>query len=445
MPRKSSTLDEAVMLIQILTRIPKGRLITAQQLKQELDAAGIPIRIRTLQRYLKTMASTDVFGIDCDMRSRPYGYKQSTAGGTLLSQQMSVHECLLLRLAQEHMRFMIPTTLSKSLSPLFDMASQKFNETLSAAPRNEKAWLKKIAVVGSSLPMMPPKISRTIFEAVSEALFRELKLEIEYDSASGKQVKSLITPLGLVQQDVRLYLVCMFDRYENVRHLALHRLTKARVTEFQAERPKDFSLDSYVNSCHFNYSDGSGRKVELSFRFTNAVTALNLNETPFNRTQRLEKLPDGSFHLSVILTDSPLIDGWIAVWKDKAGISELTRTPVTGSGIALAAEPPKYTRPGRVYNKNGAYEGRMDSSGRMYDQSGRYVGREDSSGRRYDASGRYQGRTDADGHRYDSSGRYQGHQDSSGRWYEQSGRYQGRESRDGSRYDSSGRYQGRTR
>lgn len=288
MPRKSSTLDEAVMLIQILTRIPKGRLITAQQLKQELDAAGIPIRIRTLQRYLKTMASTDVFGIDCDMRSRPYGYKQSTAGGTLLSQQMSVHECLLLRLAQEHMRFMIPTTLSKSLSPLFDMASQKFNETLSAAPRNEKAWLKKIAVVGSSLPMMPPKISRTIFEAVSEALFRELKLKIEYDSASGKQVKSLITPLGLVQQDVRLYLVCMFDRYENVRHLALHRLT-------------------------------------------NAVTALNLNETPFNRTQRLEKLPDGSFHLSVILTDSPLIDGWIAVWKDKAGISELTRTPVMGT------------------------------------------------------------------------------------------------------------------
>ena len=327
MPRKSSTLDEAVMLIQILTRIPKGRLITAQQLKQELDAAGIPIQIRTLQRYLKTMASTDVFGIDCDMRSRPYGYKQSTAGGTLLSQQMSVHECLLLRLAQEHMRFMIPTTLSKSLSPLFDMASQKFNETLSADSRNEEAWLKKIAVVGSSLPMMPPKISRTIFEAVSEALFRELKLEIEYDSASGKQVKSLITPLGLVQQDVRLYLVCMFDRYENVRHLALHRLTKARVTEFQADRPKDFSLDSYVNSCHFNYSDGSGRKVELSFRFTNAVTALNLNETPFNRTQRIEKLPDGSFHLSVILTDSPLIDGWIAVWKDKAGISELTRTP----------------------------------------------------------------------------------------------------------------------
>ena len=38
--------------------------------------------------------------------------------------------------------------------------------------------------------------------------------------------------------------------------------------------------------------------------------------------------------MRVILTDSPLIDGWIAVWKDKAGISELTRTPVMGRGIA---------------------------------------------------------------------------------------------------------------
>ena len=328
MSRKPTTLDEAVMLIQILTRIPRGRLITAQELQQELEAAGMPMHIRTLQRYLKTIVENDVFGIDCDMRSRPYGYKQSTSGGKLFSQQMSVHEGLLLRLAQEHMRFMIPATLSKSLSPLFDMASKKFNETFPGSSRKEEAWLKKVAVVGSSLPMMPPKISPAIFEAVSEALFRELKLEVEYVNASGKQVTSLVTPLGLVQQDVRLYLVCTFEGYENVRHLALHRLSKTRLTEFAAERPKTFSLDAYVDSRHFNYSDGSGRKVELSFRFTNAVTALNLNETPFNRTQKIEKLPDGTFRLSVILTDSPLIDGWLAVWSSMAGISELSRKPI---------------------------------------------------------------------------------------------------------------------
>ena len=77
------------------------------------------------------------------------------------------------------------------------------------------------------------------------------------------------------------------------------------------------------------------------------------------------------------------------------------RTLLGALGLALAAplssasaaEPPKYTRPGRVYNQNGAYEGRMDSSGRMYDQSGRYQGRESRDGSRYDSSGRYQGKT----------------------------------------------------
>ncbi len=328
MPGKSSSLDEAVTLIQIITRIPKGRRITALELQQELEAAGIPIQIRTLQRYLKTIVETDVFGIECDTRARPYGYKQSTAGGKLLSQQMSVHEGLLLRLAQEHMRFMIPSTLSKSLSPMFDMASKKFNENFPGSSRKEEAWLKKVAVVGSSLPQMPPKITKSIFEAVSEALFRELKLEVEYVNSRGKHVKSIVTPLGLVQQDVRLYLVCTFENYDNVRHLALHRLSRARVTEFVAERPKDFSLDAYVDSRHFNYSDGTGGNVELSFRFTNAVTALNLQETPFNRTQKIEELPDGSFRLTVILPESRLIDGWLAVWSGPAGISELTRTPI---------------------------------------------------------------------------------------------------------------------
>ncbi len=66
MSRKPTTLDEAVMLIQILTRIPRGRLITAQELQQELEAAGMPMHIRTLQRYLKTIVENDVFGIDCD-------------------------------------------------------------------------------------------------------------------------------------------------------------------------------------------------------------------------------------------------------------------------------------------------------------------------------------------------------------------------------------------
>lgn len=82
MSRKPTTLDEAVMLIQILTRIPRGRLITAQELQQELEAAGMPMHIRTLQRYLKTIVENDVFGIDCDMRSRPTATSRAPRAGS---------------------------------------------------------------------------------------------------------------------------------------------------------------------------------------------------------------------------------------------------------------------------------------------------------------------------------------------------------------------------
>lgn len=326
MSRKTTCLDEAVTILRILQRIPKNRKITANEILDGLVAAGIPIHIRTLQRYLKAIADTPALGIECDTRTRPYGYKQSLTGGKLLEQQISVHEGLLLRLAQEHMRFMIPAELTKSLSPLFDTAQQKFNE--SSTTKRARDWLKKVAVVSSTLPMTAPKISPTIFNHVSEALFREVKLEVEYHNRQGRLIQGLVSPLGLVQQDVRLYLVCRFDNYDNVRHLALHRLDKATPTPFTVERPKDFKLDTYVKSRHFNYTDGTGDWVRLSFRFKEASLARNLEETPFNASQRIEQLPDGDFRLTVDLEDSPLIDGWLAVTGRLSPLSDVTRTPI---------------------------------------------------------------------------------------------------------------------
>lgn len=326
MARKTSALDEAITLIEILQRIPKHRKVTLLEIQEGLAASGIELRTRTLQRYLKAITETPAFGIECDQRARPYGYKQGVNGMATLSHQVSVHECLLLRLAQEHMRFMIPSQLSKSLSPLFEIAQQKFNE--SSTKKREQAWLKKVAVVSNTLPMQPPKYRVPVFDNVSEALFREVKLEIEYENGQGRNVKSLVNPLGLVQQDVRLYLVCTFDGYKDVRHLALHRLKKAEATEFLADRPRKFNLDAYVNSRQFNYTDGETNKVHVSFKFDNAVTARQLSETPFNKTQKIEELGDGRFSFSVDLDDSPLIDGWLAVLKHYTTITDLVKAPI---------------------------------------------------------------------------------------------------------------------
>ena len=91
---------------------------------------------------------------------------------------------------------------------------------------------------------------------MSRALWNNTKLDIEYENSSGDVKTGTVSPLGLVQQDERTYLVCVFEGFKDVRHLALHRLRSAETLPFVADRPEDFELDTYVADRHFNFSNG---------------------------------------------------------------------------------------------------------------------------------------------------------------------------------------------
>lgn len=64
--------------------------------------------------------------------------------------------------------------------------------------------------------------------------------------------------------------------------------------------------------------------------FESDQTARNLTETPFNTSQTLEKGEDGIWHLEVDIQDSMLLDGWVAMWKEKAGIRRSDKQPIEG-------------------------------------------------------------------------------------------------------------------
>jgi len=54
---------------------------------------------------------------------------------------------------------------------------------------------------------------------------------------------------------------------------------------------------------------------------TGDVTAKNLEETPFNTSQKLTRKEDGTWHLEVDIQDSRMLDGWVAMWKNDAQIT----------------------------------------------------------------------------------------------------------------------------
>lgn len=325
MTRNTSSFDEAFVVLEILKRIPRdSSRVTAKEILQSLNESGIQISERSLQRCLKALSEDGRFHVECDKREKPYGYRILKNGEYPGEFFLQPSECLLLELAKQHLAYQIPEKLSKSFDYLFNRATDILKD--SKKSKKQKNWLNKIAILTSSLARIPPNIKPRIFEAVSNALYEDRKLRVTYCNTEGKKSERIVTPLALVQQDQRIYLVCQYDGFSNFRHLALHRFLKAEVTDFSVDVPKDFDLKKYTQSTSFNY--GSFKKIHLTIEFSSPVAALNLKETPFNETQTLVELEDGFYRLEVDMVETRLLDGWIAMWKDDAGMRLIERKEI---------------------------------------------------------------------------------------------------------------------
>ena len=310
MARTGSRASDSLLLLTVLKRIPHNRWISTVELMNELEEAGTPIPVRRLQRLLQRLCSSEEFSVVSDTRAKPYGYRRMNPKSDLGGTRLKPEECVVLRLAEEQMKYLLPASVMESLRPLFDRAREAMKESPVGDPA--AGWLKKVATVPGKLPVMPSKILPRIFSAVSKELWNNTKLDIEYENSSGDVKTGTVSPLGLVQQDERTYLVCVFEGFNDVRHLALHRLRSAETLPFVAERPEDFELDTYVADRHFNFSNGE--KVRLVLESDDGYLKRYLTETPFNTTQKLTEFADGSWRCEAVLDDSPLIDAWVAMW-----------------------------------------------------------------------------------------------------------------------------------
>ncbi|MDA8383152.1 MAG: WYL domain-containing protein [Betaproteobacteria bacterium] len=308
---RKDSLDTAFLLLEILKRIPKGRKITAAELQEQLAAKGLARDIRSIQRHLDTLSER--FDIERDDRSKPYGYRWKEGAEGIALPSLSPQESLLLKMAHEHLRALLPPKLSKTLAGFFDQAESNLGPGTSA--KQERAWLKKVRVVPTSQPLLPPEVKAAVFEAVTEALFENRYLEVVYKNASGQTVEAKVMPLGLAQQGPRLYLVCRFDGYDNERNLALHRFVRVVASTLTFEYPKDFDLAKFDADGHFGY--GNGEKVRLSFRIDKEA-GLHITESPLSKDQVVVEHED-CYEISATVVDSAMLEWWLrgfgdAVW-----------------------------------------------------------------------------------------------------------------------------------
>lgn len=318
MPKRPDSLETLQIALEMVRRIPKGRTITASELRQQLSDAGFERDMRTIQRQLETLS--EYYDIDRDDSTKPYRYSWKERARGLSLPSLSAQECLLLTLAEQQLGQLLPPRLMKSMNGFFAQARSQLDAQSTA--RKEKDWLQKVRVVGTSQPLLPPKVDPDVFEQVSNALFGDQWLTVEYRNAAGKKVQGRIMPLGLAQQGPRMYLVCRFDGYDNERNLALHRIISAKASAFTFERPPEFDLKQFDDDGRFGYGDG--QKIRLSFSIEKAA-GFHLLETPLSEDQKVVE-SELAYTITATVVDSDMLDWWLRGFGDAIGnISKLKR------------------------------------------------------------------------------------------------------------------------
>lgn len=309
MPKRPEGPETVLLALELLRRIPRNRKVTASELHAQLTAAGFHRDLRTIQRQLDTL--TQHFDLERDERSKPYGYKWQEHAKGLSAPMLSEQDSLLLTLAEQHLKNLLPANLMKSMEAFFSQARTNLSSQEHAA--REREWLSKVRVVATTQPLLPPTIKAGVFDEVSTALYANRWLRLSYKNATGKTSEAEVMPLGLAQQGERLYLVCRYQGHTNERSLALHRILSAEASTLTFERPPSFDLQAYDADGRFGI--GCGRKIVLRFEIEKPA-GLHLLESPLAVDQQVTELPD-HYAITATLVETEQLDWWLKSFGDK--------------------------------------------------------------------------------------------------------------------------------
>ncbi len=327
MKKSKSEQNNLALSLELLRRIPRNRKISTAEIHAQLSEAGLARSLRTIQRQLDTLS--EHFEIEKDERSKPFGYSWKEKAKGLSMPLLNPQESLLLILAQEQLRHLLPVSLMKSMDDFFRQA--RYNLDDSGNKRLEKEWLSKIRVVSETQPLLPPKIKADVFETVSRALFANKWLNINYKNASGTCAEADVMPLGLAQQGPRLYLVCRYKGFNNERTLALHRILDAKASTLDFTRPPEFTLQKYDADGRFGF--GEGQHIELQFNISKECGG-HLLETPLSKDQQVRDM-DEHYAITATVVDSARLTWWLRGFGD--GVWGIVRTPVATSLVGEKA------------------------------------------------------------------------------------------------------------
>lgn len=328
MPSTQQTLFRQWLMLQALPRAPLRT--TAADLAERLAGEGHHVSKRSVERDLQALS--EVFPIECDDRSKPYGWSWMRNAPSFSLPGMSPLQALVLKTAEVHLKGLLPASQLAELKPLFQQASQ----TLGTKPNREglAAWPRSIAVVPATLPFIPPEIDPEVLRTIHQALIDHRQVRITYQPRATKQSKTYaIHPIGLIQRGSVSYLACTVEDFEDPRLLAMHRIRKAEALDAAARKQPPEVMEAAKAMVSSGFSDRGPIKLVMRMA-TDAIAHIEENRLSIDQ----KVAPTNKPHWMLVratVNDTEQLRWWLHGYADRV---EVVRPAHLRRELARAAE-----------------------------------------------------------------------------------------------------------
>lgn len=315
MPDARQTLYRHWLMLQTLPREPWS--ISAADLARRLADQGVKVSKRSVERDLQSLSAT--FPLCCDESQRPYKWAWMRNAPAFTLPGMSPLQGLVLLTAEAHLKGLLPKGQLSQLAPMFDQARQAIDNQKSKPGMT--VWPQAVAVVEPMAPTIPPEIRPGILEAVHDAVLEQKVVEVTYRSRGAKTGRQLkLHPIGLLQRARVGYIACTINEYEDVRLLALHRVSAATVLDEAHRRHTPEMIKQAKALVEAGFADRG--KIRLVIRMKE-FSAQHLEESPLSKDQKMatdEK--EGHIRISASVNDTDQLRWWLLGYGDGVEVME---------------------------------------------------------------------------------------------------------------------------
>jgi predicted DNA-binding transcriptional regulator YafY len=309
----TKTLLRLLAMLQFVPRLP--RKVDTARLQSDLAQAGHNINLRTIQRDLNKLSEVlPLVGDD----AKPQGWSWMADAKVMDLPALDPQAALVFKLVESHMQQLLPATTLNYLQPWFHTA----NGVLDQHGNGLAHWPEKIRLLPRGLPQKTPDIGLNVAEAVYQAVLLERQLQITYPGKNAEvEVRThTIHPLALVVRDRVVYLICVFDGYADTRQLAMHRILSAEMLNETAQRPKEFSIDTYIAEGEFGMVLNP-HPIVLEAEFCRHI-AIHLRECPIADGQIIEDVDEDNVLLRATVPDTLELRLWLKSFGDEVAVLE---------------------------------------------------------------------------------------------------------------------------